>query len=213
MTEKASKRYRENRPSILAKIRVYRKTSAYKARFADWKRRYFADPKNRERKRRSTQEWIAKNYERYLGSRRAYEKRKMADPGYREKRRQQRAEYMRERARRDPAFRMRLRHSSRVKDAFLRQNLSKPHSADLLIGCSWENFRAHIRARYRDGMTDENYGKVWELDHIRPCSSFDLTKPSHVKRCFNYQNYQPLLVSENRQKSDKGRRRKLSRLA
>lgn len=58
-------------------------------------------------------------------------------------------------------------------------------------------------------MTDKNYGKVWELDHIEPCAGFDLTKPKDVFRCFNWRNYQPLFRSENRRKSDKGRRRKL----
>jgi len=205
----ASSYYRKNRPAVLKTVRAYRKTPGYRLKFAAWKKRFYADPKNRQRKQARDRDWVLKNYAKYLSTRRAYEARRMQDPAYREKRGQQKAVYMRERARRDPVFRMRMRHSGRVTDAFRRQNLGKPHSADQLIGCSWEMFRAHIRASYRDGMTDENYGKVWELDHIRPCSSFDLTKPSHIKRCFNYKNYQPLLVFENRQKSDKGRRRKI----
>lgn len=207
MKAEAARYYRKNRPQVLRKIWAYRNTPDFRRKYAAWRKRYFAKPENRRRHADKTREWMLKNYERYLATRRAYEARRIQDPRHREKRRRQKAAYMRERARRDPVFRMRLRHSSRVKDAFRRQNLGKPHSADKLIGCSWEVFRAHIRARYRDGMTDENYGKVWELDHIEPCASFDLKNPGEVLRCFNYRNYQPLLVRENRRKSDKGRRR------
>ena len=49
-----------------------------------------------------------------------------------------------------------------------------------------------------------NYGRHgWHVDHIRPCASFDLSKPSEQKKCFNYKNLQPLWEEDNLAKSDK----------
>ena len=38
----------------------------------------------------------------------------------------------------------------------------------------------------------KNWGTVWEIDHIKPCSSFDLTNLDHQKQCFNFKNTQVL---------------------
>lgn len=43
----------------------------------------------------------------------------------------------------------------------------------------------------------ENYGKVWQVDHVRPCASFDLTNPEQQRSCFHWTNLQPLFVHEN----------------
>lgn len=51
-------------------------------------------------------------------------------------------------------------------------------------------------------MTWENHGK-WHMDHIKPCSSFDLTDPEEQKLCNHYSNLQPLWDYENLQKRDK----------
>jgi hypothetical protein len=52
-------------------------------------------------------------------------------------------------------------------------------------------------------MTWLNHGQIWEIDHIKPCSSFDLTDLEQQKQCFHYTNLQPLFKTENRQKSNK----------
>ena len=45
--------------------------------------------------------------------------------------------------------------------------------------------------------------KGWHIDHIRPCSSFDLSDPTQQKECFHYTNLQPLWASENLKKNNK----------
>ena len=48
----------------------------------------------------------------------------------------------------------------------------------------------------------ENYGTFgWHIDHIRPCSSFDLTDLEQQKQCFHYTNLQPLWWFDNIKKS------------
>ena len=57
---------------------------------------------------------------------------------------------------------------------------------------------------FQSGMTWENHGKYgWHIDHIRPCSSFDLTDPEQQKLCCHYTNLQPLWAKDNLSKGYK----------
>lgn len=67
-----------------------------------------------------------------------------------------------------------------------------------LVGCSRPDLIAHIEAQFEPGMTWENYGRGgWEMDHIRPCASFDLTDPAQQAACFHYTNLRPLWRLDN----------------
>jgi len=73
-----------------------------------------------------------------------------------------------------------------------------------LVGCTPEFLRVYIESKFADGMSWDNYGYYgWHIDHIRPCSSFDLSNPSKQKECFHYTNLQPLWAKDNFKKSDK----------
>ena len=72
-----------------------------------------------------------------------------------------------------------------------------------LIGCELEFFKKWIEFRFSSNMNWENFGKVWQIDHIIPINSFDLTNPNDRQICFHWTNLQPLDSYENRQKSDK----------
>ena len=70
---------------------------------------------------------------------------------------------------------------------------SKAQSTKDLLGCSIDYFKSYIESKFTSGMTWENYGyNGWHLDHIKPCSSFDLTDIDQQKICFHYTNLQPL---------------------
>lgn len=103
----------------------------------------------------------------------------------------------------DPEFRMRCVLRSRLTMALKRDGLEKDASAIDLLGCPVWHLWAHFDFLFRPGMTRDNHGKVWEVDHIRPVVSFDLTDPEQQKRCFHWTNLQPLFVKENREKSAK----------
>lgn len=52
-------------------------------------------------------------------------------------------------------------------------------------------------------MSWDNYGRggrKWQIDHIKPCAYFDLTKPEDQRKCFHYSNLQPLWQKDNLEK-------------
>jgi len=72
-----------------------------------------------------------------------------------------------------------------------------------LIGCSVEYLMAYLESKFKPGMSWENYGSYWHIDHIRPCASFDLTDKEQQKICFHYTNLQPLEAIKNIKKGAK----------
>jgi Prasinovirus endonuclease VII len=110
---------------------------------------------------------------------------------------------------REYAQRRRLRPSPKIADslrnriyAVLKGN-AKSSSTVKLLGCSFDNFKIYLESKFEGGMTWENYGTYWELDHIMPCAIFDLAKPAHQRRCFHFSNHQPLTIFKNRSKNCK----------
>ena len=75
----------------------------------------------------------------------------------------------------------------------------KYKSSLVLLGCDLNYFRKYIEDKFTDGMSWDNIAE-WHLDHIKPCSSFDLTDLSQQKECFFYKNLQPLWGVDNLKK-------------
>ena len=102
----------------------------------------------------------------------------------------------------DPSFAVKSNLYRRLNHAL--NGAAKADSTMTLVGCTIQDFVAHIEAQWADGMNWDNYGlKGWHIDHIRPCASFDLLDPEQQRQCFHYTNLQPLWADENLKKSDK----------
>ena len=86
--------------------------------------------------------------------------------------------------------------------AIKRRSLTYSHTQNL-VGCSSLELRQFIESQFEEGWTWENWGKVWEIDHIQPYSHFDLTDHEQVKKVMHYTNVRPLSIQDNRTKSDK----------
>lgn len=72
-------------------------------------------------------------------------------------------------------------------------------TADIL-GCSFEQFKAHIESQFKPGMSWKNR-HLWHIDHIMPVSmakTYD-----EVIRLNHYRNLRPMWAKENLSKSDK----------
>jgi len=111
--------------------------------------------------------------------------------------------YERRRYNEDADFRMEFNIRRRIQKVVRSRGGRKSDSTRKLTGCEPYQLQAHLEIQFKNGMNWENYGKVWHIDHKRPCRSFDLTDPEQQRKCFHYSNLQPLFVSENQKKGGK----------
>jgi len=81
-----------------------------------------------------------------------------------------------------------------------RFNTKKEKTTIEILGYSAEDLKKHMESLFLDGMTWENWG-LWEIDHIRPISSFD--KDVDPKVVNELSNLQPLWANDNLKKRNK----------
>jgi hypothetical protein len=98
-------------------------------------------------------------------------------------------------------YKMKLTLRNRINKALSR--ISKTSSTFELLGCDIVTFMKYIESKFSEGMNWSNHGiHGWHIDHIKPCVSFDLTKPEEQEKCFHYTNLQPLWAEDNLSKGD-----------
>ena len=88
----------------------------------------------------------------------------------------------------------------RLIDA-LKGKTNKTDSSLKILGCSIEEFKLYLEKQFLPEMSWKNHGEIWEIDHIKPCSSFDLICETQQKECFHYTNLQPLFKTSDIAKS------------
>ena len=133
--------------------------------------------KNKERKKEIDKEWYLKNKE-YVNERN--KKRRKTDLNYK--------------------LLLNLRRRTLLA---LKNNCKSKNTMSLLGVKNIEFLWKHLESTFKKGMTRKNHGKVWHIDHIRPCASFDLSKPEEQAKCFHYTNLQALWSWENLSKGSK----------
>ena len=84
----------------------------------------------------------------------------------------------------------------RISGALKSVNNYKNNKTIKYLGCTIPFFKKWIEYQFKDNMNWENYG-LWELDHVKPCSSFLLEKEEEQLKCFNWTNLQPLWKIDN----------------
>jgi len=98
----------------------------------------------------------------------------------------------------DPCFRIRENLRSRIKELLK----DKPWDRSSRIGLDGYQLRAYLESKFQPGMTWQNYGIYWHVDHIKPLSKFNLRDPIELARANHYTNLQPLTAKDNMKKSD-----------
>jgi hypothetical protein len=109
----------------------------------------------------------------------------------------------------DPGYRIKITLSARVRAALKRVNVKKHHTTIEMTGCSRDHLIIHLQSLFQPGMNWHNHGlhvgggpDTWHIDHIIPCTAFDLTDTVEQLKCFHWSNLQPMWWKENVQKSD-----------
>jgi hypothetical protein len=101
----------------------------------------------------------------------------------------------------DIAFNLSLRLRSRLY-LLLKGKYKKSKKTMELVGCTPEFLKQHIEKQFKPGMSwDKRH--LFHIDHIKPCASFDLSKPEEQAKCFHYTNLQPLWAKDNLSKGAK----------
>ena len=114
--------------------------------------------------------------------------------------------YCRTRRKTDPQYAIRNNLRCRMNIALRAVGMKRDKPLEQLIGCTIQQLHAHLESLFTEGMTWENRGhtgRVWHIDHKKPCASFDLTDPAQQAACFHFTNLQPLWAVDNIRKSDK----------
>lgn len=77
----------------------------------------------------------------------------------------------------------------------------KSTSTARILGCTPKELMLIIGGMLKPGMTWENRGHVWHIDHVIPLSSAKTT--DDIIRLWHYTNLQPLWAEDNIRKSNK----------
>lgn len=107
----------------------------------------------------------------------------------------------------DPLHKLKCNIREHVRQAVKYSNVAKEHPSIKYLGCSVEEFKAHIESQFVEGMSWDNHSRgeeCWHLDHIKPLATLkDISDIDALKEICHYTNYQPLWEKDNLTKQDK----------
>jgi hypothetical protein len=125
---------------------------------------------------------------------------------YRKKHKEERNKYCRNRRKNDVNYKIVCDMRTRMNEA-LHGEIKSDHTMEL-IGCDIELFKIYLQmTAIANGYLDfdiNNYNhSKYHIDHIVPCSWFNMKDKNQQREAFNYKNCQILSAEENLKKHDK----------
>jgi len=189
-----------------------------KEKILNSQRKYYL--KNKEKRKKYTKEWNLKNIDKLKKQKKEWylknkEHKKQYDIIYKNKHKErykkQNKEYQKNNRDKINKYLLKKYHtdinyklSNILRKRILKvlKGYTKSKNTMDILGCTIEKLWKHLESTFKPGMTRENHG-LWHLDHIKPCASFDLSKPEEQAKCFHYTNLQALWSHENLSKGSK----------
>lgn len=185
---KNGKSYQKHRDKRKAQSKQYGEQN--KDRIALVKKNYYKKHKRKIKKYKAM--WQKKNQKRLS------EKAKT----YRLEHKEDRNNHDQSRKQKDINYRMVCNLRTRLSNAM--KYFKKSNHTMKLVGCSINELKRYLESQFLQNMTWDNYGRggnKWSIDHIRPCSSFNLLVSEQQKLCFHYSNMRPLWNIDNFKKN------------
>lgn len=186
--EKRREYYLKNREIILRIRKKYQKGSKYK----EYQKKYQRTDKNREYQKmyyRKNRKKRIVNIIKYQKS----DKRKAYMKVY--CRTEKNKSYRRNKYKIDTNFLIMMRLRNLLRLNFNRHTKTGKLMSSKKYGIEWKPIIEHLTKTLPPDFKD--HPSNWHIDHIKPCSKFDLTDPEQVKRCFSADNLQWLTAEEN----------------
>jgi hypothetical protein len=113
-----------------------------------------------------------------------------------------RCKQIKERRKVDPCFRIREQMRACLHRGLRKIGGKQGISTVAYLGCEITIFKEWLEFQFDKDMSWDNYGTLWDIDHILPVNKFDMTNVKSREICFNWTNMQPLRKKENMSKSD-----------
>lgn len=178
--------------------------------------------KNKAKRREANKAWKTANPERVLAIDAAYRDRnkdslrvkarehnhsdtgRAAKKRYKERNKGKLRVYERERWHSDAQYRLSKNVAVRMRLSLRAGKNNRTWRS--LVGYGVEELARHLEARFVDGMTWENYGSYWHIDHIRPLATFEYEVPDDpgFKDAWSLANLRPLHWRQNVRENFRG---------
>lgn len=182
---------KENRDEILIKDRQRHKLKK------EEKREYYQE--NRDDILARRRELYQSNKEKYReSSRRRYQNRKKNNPEGLKKNRDE--FYCKNKNK--PKYKLLKSIRGSVDRIIKAAKLNKELRSVEYLGCSIQEFQRHIESLWLEGMTWENHGDKWHIDHKIPLDWF-VKNSENPWKANHYTNLQPLWAKDNLSKGNK----------
>lgn len=196
------------------KICFYQRIKKYYCRHKKARKKYYKEYyfKHREKSRIESKKWRLLHKEKIkLATKEYYLKNKnkilFKSKQYRRKNKHklciQNRIYQNNKLKTDINYKIYRLYRGRIYQA-LKNNWKSGRTINLIM-CSIPELKLHIEKQWLAGMTWKNWGRgvgKWNIDHIIPCSFFNMSDPVEQYMCFRWKNLQPLWWEDNRIKSD-----------
>lgn len=110
-------------------------------------------------------------------------------------------EWAKKKLRSDPMFALKKRIRSLISNAFASVGCSKNQETQAILGCSFDEFKAHIERQFLPGMSWERMGREIHIDHIVPLAT--ATCEQEVIALNHFTNLRPMWATDNISKGAK----------
>ena len=103
----------------------------------------------------------------------------------------------------DDLLRLNLNLSTQICNTLKKDNLNKNgYSWETLVGYTVLELKSYLESLFVGGMSWNNHGTFWEIDHIVPRSFFNFEISGAIRACWSFENLMPIEKQANREKSN-----------